>query len=124
MADKGNSSGFGKKFRKVFGTVALCLIGVVILAYGAASFLATGTINLDVATMMNNGTFKTWFMLIGGVTLVFALIALSNHKFNTDSGKAKVETKGFAITKASVQTAPVPSVVVSPYATSPVKSAH
>ena len=95
MADKGKSKGgFGKKFRKVFGIFVFSILGVLVLAYAISSFLAIGSLSLDVTSMMNNGTFNTWFLVISGASLIFALIALSNHKFDVDNGKAKVETKG------------------------------
>lgn len=95
MADKDKSSSeFGSKFKKAFGLFILGMIFVFIIAYLAASFIAVGEISFDFATLMNNSSFTSIFMIVGGVSLIFILIAISNHKFDKNFNKAKVETKG------------------------------
>lgn len=96
MADKPekSNSSFGGKFSKIFGYFILLIAGVALGAYLLASFIAFQTITFDIDTATANSTFNSMFMLIGGVGFVFAVIALSNHKFDKNSTKAKVETKG------------------------------
>ena len=95
MADKEkSSSGFGKKFKKVIGLFILLALIAVVLSYVFACFIAIGTISFDIQAMQQNQTFNNMFLIGIAITFVGALIILSNHKFDKDLGKAKVETKG------------------------------
>ena len=94
MADD-KKSDFGKKFRTIFGWFILCLLGTTIGAYAIASFLSTGNISLDVMEVVSTSSFKSIFLAVFLIALVFMLIAFSNHKFKFGkSNGAKIETKG------------------------------
>jgi len=96
MADKEekDSKKSGGSFKKAFGALFFGLLGIIVGAYLVASYFATGKISLDVMALTTNQSFTNIFMIIVGIGAVFLLIAISNHKFKKDDGKAKVETKG------------------------------
>ena len=80
MADD-KKSDFGKKFRVIFGWFILCLIATVLMSYIVASFLAVGTISLDVMSVINAKSFKSIFTVVFCIAIVFMLIFFSEHKF-------------------------------------------
>ena len=94
MADE-KKSDFGKKFGTIVGWFILCLLGVTIGSYAVASYLAVGTLSLDIMAIVSTSSFKSIFLVVFLLAFVFMLIAFSNHKFKFGkSNGAKIETKG------------------------------